>query len=423
MQWRDAVHEHRETLRRNRLRGSAGTKAAVAVSPASCASLPSRDSPWMARSRETTDAPVAHTGVLTRERVTTIALLASTAIGLYLCYRIIHPFLPALTWALALAVVARPVHHAIARRIPHSGSAAAISVTLVTLLLLAPAVLLTWEIVSQAAAYGNTLEEVEQGAGPERIEALLGNYPRVGQAVTWLRRNVQLEQGLRQVFSRVGDRLTSAVSGTVWVAVQLLITLLLLFFLFRDEAAALEAVRDYLPLSPQESDHVLQRVDDTIHATIYGTIVVAAVQGAMGGLMFWWLGLPAPVFWGFIMAAMALIPYLGAFVIWGPAAVYLAMQGNWVQAVILTVWGTVFIGLIDNILYPLLVGRRLRQHTMVAFFAIIGGFAAFGASGIVLGPVIVTTTAALINIWWRRTARGNAADAQTEQPARARAAS
>jgi predicted PurR-regulated permease PerM len=361
--------------------------------------------------------------VLTRERVTSIALLAATAIAVYLCYRIVQPFLPALTWALALAVVARPLHHWIARRIPYRGTAAGISVVLVTLLLLAPVVLLTWQIVSQAAAYGNALAEMEQGATPGRIEAALEKYPKADRAVDWLRQNFQFEQGLRQLVSRVGDRVTAAVSGTAWSAVQLLITLLVLFFFFRDEPKALEAVREYLPLSPQESDQVLKRVDDTIHATIYGTIVVALVQGVMGGLMFWWLGLPAPLFWGFVMAVMAVIPYLGAFVIWGPAAAYLALQGDWMQAVILTVWGTVFIGLIDNLLYPILVGKRLRQHTLVAFFAIVGGLTIFGASGLVLGPVIVTITAALIDIWWRRTARGHAADAQPEQPARTRAAS
>jgi predicted PurR-regulated permease PerM len=119
------------------------------------------------------------------------------------------------------------------------------------------------------------------------------------------------------------------------------------------------------------------------------------------------------------MAIMAVIPYLGAFVIWAPAAIYLAAQGEWGKAAMMTAWGTIIVGLIDNLLYPILVGKRLRQHTLVAFFAIIGGLTVFGASGLVLGPVIVTTTAALIDVWWRRTARGHAADANPEAAASA----
>jgi predicted PurR-regulated permease PerM len=359
-------------------------------------------------------APVSHTGVLTRERVTTIALLIATAIAVYLCYRIVYPFLPALTWALALAVVARPLHHWLAGKIPYPSFAAGVSVTLVTLLLLAPLALLTWQVVSQASQYAQALEKLEKGASPDKVFAVLDRYPHAERIAKWAQRNLRVEQGFQQALTSVGQTLSATLSGSFWVVVQLLITLLVLFFLFRDEPQAVEALREYLPLSSQEKDDILKRLDDTIHATIYGTVVVAAVQGTLGGLMFWFLGLPAPAFWGFVMAVMAVIPYLGAFVVWAPAAVYLGAQGDWGKAALMIGWGTVVVGLIDNLLYPILVGKRLRQHTLVAFFALIGGLTVFGASGLVLGPVIVTTTAALIDVWWRRTVRGHAADAHPE---------
>jgi predicted PurR-regulated permease PerM len=355
------------------------------------------------------ESEVAHAGVLTRERVTTIALLALTALGLYLCYLIAYPFLPALTWALALAVIARPVHHWIARRVKWRGVAAGISVTLVALLLLAPVVLVTWQIVSQATYYAQHLQEVQQKAQPV-IERKVQRIGPLRPALNWVRQNVPIEQTLQRAAAGIGQNLTATVRGTLWVTVQLFITLLFLFFLFRDERQAIEAVKEYMPLTSSESREVLRKIDDTIHATIYGTILVGVVQGTLGGLMFWWLGLPAPVLWGAVMALMAVIPYLGAFVIWGPAAIWLAMQGDWGKAAILTAWGSIVVGLIDNLLYPIFVGKRLRQHTMVAFFAILGGIAVFGMSGIVLGPVIVTTTAGLIDIWWKRTRRGQAAD-------------
>jgi predicted PurR-regulated permease PerM len=134
------------------------------------------------------------------------------------------------------------------------------------------------------------------------------------------------------------------------------------------------------------------------------------VQGALGGLMFWWLGLPAPILWGAVMGLLAIVPVLGAFVVWLPAAKFLAARGQWGKAVILLLWGTVVVGLINNLLYPILVGKRLRLHTVPVFFAIVGGLAVFGATGIILGPVILALTDAILEIWRRRTAAGRPAE-------------
>jgi AI-2E family transporter len=128
-------------------------------------------------------------------------------------------------------------------------------------------------------------------------------------------------------------------------------------------------VRSLVPLSEKETNKVFTRVSDTIHATVFGTLAVAAVQGALGGLMFWWLGLPAPILWGAVMGLLAIVPVLGAFVVWLPSTIFLAASGQWGKAVILILWGTVVVGLIDNLLYPILVGKRLRLHTVPVFFA------------------------------------------------------
>lgn len=140
-------------------------------------------------------------------------------------------------------------------------------------------------------------------------------------------------------------------------------------------------------------------VSDTVHATFYGTVVIAIVQGTLGGLIFWWLGLPAPLLWGIVMGLLAVVPVLGAFVIWVPAAIFLVLEGSEGKALLLTLWGTVVVGGIDNLLYPMLVGRRLKMHTVLAFISIVGGLIVFGASGLILGPVIFTVTRFLLEIW------------------------
>lgn len=108
--------------------------------------------------------------------------------------------------------------------------------------------------------------------------------------------------------------------------------------------------------------------------------------------MFWWLGLPTPVFWGFVMGVLAIFPFLGAFVVWVPAAAILVLQGEWGSAAILALWGGVIIATVDNLLYPILVGNRLRLHTLATFIGMVGGIILFGATGIVLGPAVITVT-------------------------------
>jgi predicted PurR-regulated permease PerM len=156
------------------------------------------------------------------------------------------------------------------------------------------------------------------------------------------------------------------------------------------------------PFSDKEFAVLTGRVSDTVFASVYGTLVVASIQGALGGLIFWWLGLPFPFFWGFIMGLLAIVPFLGAFVIWVPTAIILAIGDDLLSAAILVAWGTVVVGLIDNIIYPILVGRRLRLHLTISFVAILGGLALFGPSGIVLGPVVFAVSQSLLRIVHQR---------------------
>jgi predicted PurR-regulated permease PerM len=144
------------------------------------------------------------------------------------------------------------------------------------------------------------------------------------------------------------------------------------------------------------------RIADTVYATVYGTLAVAALQGFLCGLMFWWLGLPLPLLWGVVMALLALVPVLGVFVIWIPAAIFLALEGSWGKALILSLWGAIVAGNVDNLLRPILMGNRLKFHTIPVFISILGGMLLFGSSGLILGPVILTTVTTLLEFWRSR---------------------
>jgi predicted PurR-regulated permease PerM len=190
--------------------------------------------------------------------------------------------------------------------------------------------------------------------------------------------------------------------GSVFQVIGAVLVFYMLFYMLRDRAAALQSLRSLSPLSEADMTTLISDVTDTVHATIYGTFMVAVVQGTLGGLMFWWLGLPEPLLWGVVMGALAVVPVLGAFVVWVPVAIFLALEGNIGHALLLAVWGAVVVGGIDNLLYPMLVGKRLKMHTLVAFVAIVGGLIVFGPSGFILGPVVFTVTRLLLQIWNRR---------------------
>jgi predicted PurR-regulated permease PerM len=232
---------------------------------------------------------------------------------------------------------------------------------------------------------------------------ILDGYPRVAPIAQRIERQIDLPGPISAIAAWLTTAVASFVTGSVIQAISLLLTFYLLFYFLRDRDAVLLETRALSPLSKADMDRMFRRVGDTIYATVYGTLAVAALQGTLSGLMFWWLGLPAPVLWGLVMGALAVVPVLGAFVVWVPAALFLALGGHWGKALILTVWGGVIVAGIDNVIYPILVGNRLKLHTIVAFMAIIGGLVVFGSSGLILGPVTLTVTMLLFEIWRRRT--------------------
>lgn len=346
-------------------------------------------------------------GWLSRERALAIALLATTAVAIYVCYRIALPFLPALAWALALAVLADPLHERVARRIRHPGAAAAAAVGVVAIVVVAPVLFVSQHLVREAVAGIETLrEEIASGRLRDAIEANRWLAP----VWSWTEGQFGGQEQAGKAFTEGGARVVKFINGSVWAVIELLVAFLALYYFFRDREPALRAVRNLLPLSPDESNYVFERIRLTLRATVLGTLIVAVIQGVLGGLMFWWLGLPAPLLWGLVMALLAVLPLFGASIIWAPAALFLALQGNWGQALILAAWGGIVVALIDNLIYPMLVGKDLHLHTLPVFIAIVGGLVVFGVSGLILGPLVLAVTLAILDIWHGRTESGGAAD-------------
>jgi predicted PurR-regulated permease PerM len=352
------------------------------------------------------NAPTTHSSVPTctnnwgtRSHVQTIVLMVATATGVYFCYLLATPFLPALVWALALAVLFSPFQCWLESKLKRPSLSAMVSVLVIGLVVLGLAFFVGQRLV-QEAAHGAELirTKVESGEWRHALEA----HPHLVPLADWLERQ-NVPATVKTVVTWMTTTGASFVKGSMVELFGLLLTFYVLFFFLRDRQAALQMLRALSPLSAREMDRLFSRVGDTIYATVYGTLAVAAVQGLLGGLMFWWLGLPAPLLWGVVMALLAVVPMLGVYIVWVPAALFLAMEGNWGKALILSAWGGVVVGSIDNLLRPVLVGNRLKLHAVLVCMSVVGGLMLFGPAGLILGPVVLTITTVLLEIWRTRT--------------------
>lgn len=335
-----------------------------------------------------------------------LLLLGMSVIATLGCVFMSAPFLPALTWALALAILFAPLQQRLEAKLGKPNFAAALCVLLAALIVVIPASFVARQLINEATTSAKTLHGLYvSGQWRDSVDA----HPYVAPVAHWVERQFDVPGLVDSASTWLTSMAAALVLGSAHELVMLVMTFYLLFYFLRDRSAALAWLRTLSPLAEADMDRMYSDVADTVHATLYGTLAVAAVQGTLGGLMFWWLGLPAPLLWGIVMALLAVIPVLGAFIIWVPAALFLLVTGHEVQALILILWGAIVVGGIDNLLYPILVGKRLKIHTVLAFISLVGGVMLFGPSGLVLGPVIFAVTQQLLQIWHRHNVNSRAA--------------
>jgi predicted PurR-regulated permease PerM len=342
-----------------------------------------------------TTARAKEAGWLTRERGLAIAFVAICGVIAWFGWMVIQPMVGPLTWALALAVLAMPLYRWLARKLTRKTLAAALTTLAVAAAISVPAGFAAREVAKEATG---AAAKVQKAVKDKSWREFVDRYPSFKAINNLLSSVVDPQEQLDKLSEHLPTALFKTVSGSLGLAAGVAIAHLLLFFFLRDRDRMLDGVRRMLPLSDEESRGVFKCVADTILAVIYGTLAVALVQGALGGLMFWWLDLPAPILWGCAMAALAIVPVIGTALIWGPAALFLLMEGDAGKALVLVAWGGIVIGLVDNLIQPFVVKDRMHMHFVPVFLSMLGGLAAFGASGLILGPVLLSVAVAFINI-------------------------
>ena len=335
--------------------------------------------------------------------ISTWVLACGAGLGLVLCYLLAVPFIPALVGAFTLAVLFAPLDAHVRSAVRLNGIAAALTSAIVALIVVVPTILIVGALLSETDRSARLIGKlVDADAWTRAIDA----RPRLAPILRAINERFDIPELVKSATNWLAGWSGSFVQGSFTGLISLMLMFYFLFYLLRDREVITLAVESALPLTRPEFTTLSGRIENTIHATVLGMAAVSVLQGFLGGAMFWWLGLPAPAFWGVLMGLLAVVPFLGAFVIWVPVALVLALAGDLASAALLAVWGTVVVGLVDNVMYPILVGRRLMLHTIPSFIAVAGGVVFLGAPGLVLGPVIVAVSVTLMEILRHRAGMG-----------------
>ncbi|MEP7118696.1 MAG: AI-2E family transporter [Acidobacteriota bacterium] len=334
------------------------------------------------------------------ERFTNLLFYAVLILMGYLAMLVVWPFLAPLAWAAILALSLRPVYMRFRIRMQRSPAALATTV-LAGLLIITPAVFLGAVVMQQlpvALDYAKNLSHTT----PEQITRFW-SLLRARVPVSLPEDPMSLvSQGLQQTAAYVVPQAGSLLANLLSLIGSLLVMLFALFFLLRDGKTFAAVIRRLLPFNDRETERLLSKTTDLVVASVGAGLVVAAVQGAIGGLTFWMLGLPAPVVWGVAIAICSLLPVIGATIVWVPVAVWLFFSGQVTTALLLTASCAVILGSTDNVLRPILLSGRTSASGLVVFIGLLGGVSAFGFVGLVLGPIVLVIAGTLIDALTRR---------------------
>ncbi|PKR88344.1 AI-2E family transporter [Pleomorphomonas diazotrophica] len=338
---------------------------------------------------------------------------------------VLWPFFGAILWATVVAILFAPLNRRLLGAMPgRPNMAATATIVIVLLMVIVPLVLISVALVNEAAAMFEQIKSGEIDVG--------GYFQAVFNALPSWTKDFLAEYGFGEL-GAVQDRLSGALTvasqyvaaqvvgisqSTVAFFISLALMLYLAFFLIRDGDRLFLRVRKAVPLNPAYKRALFAKFTTVVRATVKGVVLIAALQGLLGGLIFWFLGVHAPLLWGVLMMALSLLPAIGAAAVWVPVAIYLFATGAIWKAVVLILFGALVIGLVDNLLRPRLVGKDLRLPDYVVLISTLGGLAVFGLDGFVVGPAIAALFIAVWNIFPEAQSDDEAEPAgETDRPA------
>lgn len=337
------------------------------------------------------------------------------ALVLYLVYSIVAPFLTPLGWAGVIGVLTFPLYRRLRERLGgREGLAAGVMTPAVVLTLVIPVVGLTFFLVQEAAIAYNFLEKTAADGGESLIRGIQ-EHPFIK---TWLSRLEQyigpvslevdetLLPGVQEVAAKILGYSKAVAKNFFLFTLKLILMVIALFFIYRDGERAQRQFLAVIPLTSAHKEMLVETVRRVLTAVMYGVFLTCLVQGMLGGVGFWAAGLPAPALFGAIMAVCALIPVVGTGLIWLPGAIYLLLNGELMQGLGLMAWGLLVVSSIDNVIRPFFISGKAKLPVLVIAIGGLGGLAAYGVLGAVVGPILLALFLALFDIYRGEMERG-----------------
>jgi predicted PurR-regulated permease PerM len=346
--------------------------------------------------------PAPPSKATTSDRLTTVLSYGALLLLGYLVFRIAEPFLVPLAWSAVLAIFFYPLHERIERRLRPT-PAALLSTLGVTLLLVAPGIVVlvytTREALVATARIQTALLDPDKALSVHAIAWVRSHLPSEWGSADF---SEPLRQGAEKIASFMAGSFTGLVKNLFAFFVDLFILIFSLFFMFRDGESVVRAVRHLMPFDESIQTEMLSESKDLIFASVAVALVIACLQGFLGGLAFTIGGITTPIFWGVLIAFFSIVPVVGSALIWAPAALWLGFSGHWGKGLAVVVICGGVAAVADNIVRPLLLRNRTHLNELLLFISVLGGLQVFGLLGLVAGPTIVAAAMGVFRVYMDR---------------------
>jgi predicted PurR-regulated permease PerM len=321
----------------------------------------------------------------------------------YFTYRIMSPFFGAIAWAIVVTIIFYPAYAFISRYVRLKPLASFLTIVIILVVILGPFAYLTSILV-------NELQLIASRINADRFDELqafvtrLESYPIVQKMISYSGfGEFTSQQAIGDNVRKIGKILVGALSlhipDILSVVGNFVFMIFTTYFLLKDGPGFVSKAREYMPFSEPQKERLATQIKDMIVSTVYGGVLIAIIQGTLGGFAFYFLGIDSPVMWGVAMSVMSFVPLLGTFIIWGPTSVYLAMQGEYINGLVLFLFGVLVISMVDNILKPIIIGSRTKMPTIVILFSVLGGIKLFGVIGLITGPLVTAVFLSVFEIF------------------------
>lgn len=333
-----------------------------------------------------------------RQRVATLVFYGVVVLLVYLLVRVFEPFFHPLAWAAVLAICVQPWHETLIARYGRS-RAAAITTTMVAVLIIGPGLVVLTAFVQEAKAAFEALDRDVIAGQFAWLSARWERFRVYIPGASALDLGTLINQASANVAGFLAPRVGGLLADLAMFVFHLFVTLFALFFILRDAGPIMRLMRGALPFEERRRERIIRQTRDLVYASVTAGLIIASLQGFVGGVLFAALGLHGPVFWGVVMGFFALLPFLGTWVVWLPAAVWLVSTGHLAKGLILAAAGAAIVASIDNVLRPALLAGRAQMNGLLIFVSLLGGVSVFGLIGLVLGPLVVALAAGLLETY------------------------